>query len=182
MTVIKYSLAADGDKKLSANFKVSEFACQDGSDEILIDLSMVRLLQFVRDGLGVPIIITSGYRTASHNAEVGGASNSQHVQGRAVDFYAAGKPVLEIAKICERMGFYGIGLYPSWVHADVRDNKYFWDKQGGAEKPVNTFGAAVDTNYTKVQEAAGLSDETMAYLQKYKYGDDLLKKLAAAIK
>ena len=34
----------------------------------------------------------------------------------------------------------------------------------------------------KVQRAAGLAEETMAYLMQYRYGDDLVKKLAAAVK
>lgn len=34
----------------------------------------------------------------------------------------------------------------------------------------------------KVQRAAGLEGETMAYLMQYRYGDDLVKKLAAAVK
>ena len=184
MTVKTYSKAANGTKKLSANFTVKEFACQDGSDKILIDDGMVRLLQLVRDQFGKPVIITSGYRTAAHNKKVGGTSASQHLYGKAVDFYINGVPMLEIAQCCERMGFYGIGLYEGWVHADVRDKKYFWDQQSGTARWVSTFGEAkiVDTNYTKVQEAAGLSDDTMAYLQKYKYGDDLLEKLAAAMK
>lgn len=33
-----------------------------------------------------------------------------------------------------------------------------------------------------VQHAAGLTAETMAYLMQYRYGDDLVKKLAAAVK
>lgn len=36
-----FSRSADGEKNLSANFKVKEFACKDGSDEILIDLDLV---------------------------------------------------------------------------------------------------------------------------------------------
>ena len=34
----------------------------------------------------------------------------------------------------------------------------------------------------KVQRAAGLEEETMAYLMQYRYGDDLVKKLAATLK
>nr|WP_300183046.1 hypothetical protein [uncultured Agathobaculum sp.] len=37
--------------------------------------------------------------------------------------------------------------------------------------------AAIET----IQQAAGLEEQTMAYLLKYRYGDDLVKKLAAAI-
>ena len=38
MGIKSYSLAKDGEKKLSANFRVREFACKDGSDPIMIDL------------------------------------------------------------------------------------------------------------------------------------------------
>ena len=37
--------------------------------------------------------------------------------------------------------------------------------------------AAIET----IQQAAGLEEQTMAYLLKYRYGDDLTKKMAAAI-
>lgn len=37
--------------------------------------------------------------------------------------------------------------------------------------------AAIET----IQQAVGLEEQTMAYPLKYRYGDDLVKKLAAAI-
>lgn len=50
-----------------------------------------KVLQPLRDGLGVPIIITSGYRCPLLNKKVGGVSNSQHQYGQAADIYAKGK-------------------------------------------------------------------------------------------
>lgn len=44
-----------------------------------------KVLQPLRDGLGVPIIITSGYRSPALNAAIGGATNSQHMKGEAAD-------------------------------------------------------------------------------------------------
>ncbi len=44
------------------------------------------------------VVETSGYRSAAHNAEVGGAANSAHVHGLARDFilaYKDGRPVPE---------------------------------------------------------------------------------------
>ena len=38
MAIEAYSLARDGEKQLSANFKVREFYCRDGSDPIFVDL------------------------------------------------------------------------------------------------------------------------------------------------
>lgn len=45
-------------------------------------------LEEVRALLGVPILISSGYRSVMVNAAVGGARNSQHMTGQAADFTA----------------------------------------------------------------------------------------------
>ena len=77
-TVVTYSRKAHGEKSLSENFRVREFACKDGSDTVLISDELVDLLQKIRDHFGDQVIINSGYRTVSYNAEVNGAANSQH--------------------------------------------------------------------------------------------------------
>ena len=48
------------------------------------------VLEPIRGILGVPMIITSGFRTKQNNYLVGGVANSQHLKGQAVDFYARG--------------------------------------------------------------------------------------------
>lgn len=48
------------------------------------------LLEQVRIRLGVPIIVSSGYRCPALNAAVGGVPNSQHLTGQAADFIAPG--------------------------------------------------------------------------------------------
>ena len=85
MAIKQYSLKADGARKLAPGFKVREFRCRDGSDVVMIDQTLVVLLQAIREHFGKPITITSGYRTAAHNAAVGGAKSSQHLLGRAAD-------------------------------------------------------------------------------------------------
>ena len=57
-------------------------------------------LERIRGVLGVPMIISSGYRCPALNAAVGGAHDSQHVLGQAADFTApqAGDP-LTVCKI-----------------------------------------------------------------------------------
>ena len=49
MAIKAYSLAKDGNKKLSANFAVKEFRCKDGTDPIFIDDVLVKLLQNIRN-------------------------------------------------------------------------------------------------------------------------------------
>lgn len=61
--VKNYSLRKDGAKYLSDNFKVCEFRSKDGVDTVLVDESLVELLQAIRDRFGKPVIINSGYRT-----------------------------------------------------------------------------------------------------------------------
>lgn len=53
---------------------------------VLVD----NLLDPIRERFAVPMIITSGYRCERVNKLVGGVDNSQHVQGKAVDFCFAG--------------------------------------------------------------------------------------------
>ena len=50
-------------------------------------MRVLNLLQVIRDSWNAPIIISSGYRCKELNKKVGGASNSDHVYGAAVDFH-----------------------------------------------------------------------------------------------
>ena len=138
MAIKQYSLAKDGARQLAPGFKVREFRCRDGSDVVMIDESLVMLLQCIREHFGKPITITSGYRTAAHNAAVGGAKSSQHLLGRAADFYVEGVPVATVAAYAETLlpSRGGIGRYPKdaahpkrstgWVHIDTRAGKSRW--------------------------------------------------------
>ena len=138
MAIKQYSLKKDGAKQLSPAFRVREFRCRDGTDTILIDEGLVVLLQCIREHFGKPVHITSGYRTAEHNAAVGGSKSSQHLLGRAADFYVEGVPVATVAAYAETLlpGRGGIGSYPKdakhptrktgWVHIDTRAGKSRW--------------------------------------------------------
>ena len=133
-----YSRRKDGNALLSRSFRVREFACRDGSDPLFVDSALVQLLQSIRDHFGAPVVITSGYRTAEHNAAVGGSKSSQHLLGRAADFYVEGVPVATVAAYAETLlsGRGGIGRYPKdakhparktgWVHIDTRAGKSRW--------------------------------------------------------
>ena len=133
-----YSRARDGETLLSRSFRAKEFACKDGTDPLFVDSELVQVLQAIRDHFGAPVVITSGYRTAEHNAAVGGSKSSQHLLGRAADFYVEGVPVATVAAYAETLlpGRGGIGRYPKdvahpkrmtgWVHIDTRAGKSRW--------------------------------------------------------
>ncbi|MBQ4528800.1 MAG: InlB B-repeat-containing protein [Clostridia bacterium] len=139
-TVKTYSKSAHGSTYLSKNFKVSEFACNDGSDTILIDSELVTILQNIRDHFGTAVTITSAYRTASYNAKVGGASNSYHVKGMAADIKVSGVTPADVAKYAETIGVRGVGRYNTFVHVDSRPSKYYWRNSGSSNVSVSTHG------------------------------------------
>lgn len=131
----KYSLVKDGAKLLAPDFKVRELRCRDGSDTVMVDEALMLLLQCIREHFGKAVTITSGYRTAAHNAAVGGAKSSQHLLGRAADIRVQGASVEEVAACAERLlhGCGGVGRYPAkagraagWVHVDTRAEKARW--------------------------------------------------------
>ncbi len=66
------------------HFRVKEFA-QKGHDYVLLDRVALMALNNFRQMIGMPITITSGYRTGKHNEEVGGVKNSLHLTGAGFD-------------------------------------------------------------------------------------------------
>lgn len=122
-----YSLKNDGNKRLSTNFKVKEFACKDGSDPIFIDTELVSVLQKIRTHFKKPVTITSAYRTPTHNKSCGGTTYSQHLYGKAADIKIPGVKPKEVAKYAETLlDSGGIGIYNTFTHVDVRSTKSRW--------------------------------------------------------
>lgn len=136
--------------KLSANFKVSEFACHGKGccSTVKIDEKLVEFIQKIRDHFGKPVTINSGYRCSKHNKSVGGASGSRHTKGQAADIVVKDTAPAEVAKYAESIGILGIGLYETskdgyFVHIDTRTSKSFWYGQKQAKR--STFGGATAT-------------------------------------
>lgn len=141
ITVKAYSRAKDGAVRLSANFRVSEFACRDGTDTVFISADLVEVLQKIREHFGRAVVINSGYRTEPYNKKVGGAAYSQHKYGTAADITVGGVTPREVAAYAEAVlaGRGGVGLYRDFTHVDVRARRSRWDSTGGRERPVSGF-------------------------------------------
>ena len=126
-----YSLKEDGNKKVSANFKVKEFRCKDGSDPVFIGDELVDVLQDVRNHFKKAVNTEdhSGYRTPTHNKKVGGSTYSQHMYGVAADFHVVGVAHKEVYDYLNKKypNKYGIGLYSWGVHVDTRKTKSRWN-------------------------------------------------------
>ena len=76
------------DVQLAKNFHLSEFECKCNNSYCTVTIvspKAIKRLQKVRDLFGAPVIVTSGYRCAEHNNEVGGVTNSRHMKGLGFD-------------------------------------------------------------------------------------------------
>lgn len=102
------------------NFSPREIACK-GTGQLLVDETALDKLQELREKLGIPLIITSGYRSPEHNKAVGGVPNSAHMKGIAFDIRMDNQDpdVFEIA--AREVGFRGFGYYPKqgFMHIDL---------------------------------------------------------------
>lgn len=79
--------------RLAPHFTAQELGADkpEATGEIVANLRLVaEWLEIVRGILGVPLRVTSGFRTAAQNAAVGGSSRSDHLRGLAADFVPVG--------------------------------------------------------------------------------------------
>tara|TARA_Y100001938_G_C8024582_1_gene397277 strand:+ start:94 stop:492 length:399 start_codon:yes stop_codon:yes gene_type:complete len=126
--------------RLEKNFILSEFMCKDGSDVPDSMLDNVKLLaknlQVLRDEIGKPIRVISGYRSPKYNRKIGGARKSQHMTAKAADIKIKGMTPAEVKRTIVRlikegkMMSGGIGLYRTFTHYDVRGRNARWYGRG----------------------------------------------------
>ena len=79
---------------LSKNFNRSEFACKGENccgHSAPVHPDLIEALQALRDRIGKPLSITSGFRCNRHNKAVGGAEQSFHTLGMAADVACSGR-------------------------------------------------------------------------------------------
>ncbi len=79
---------------------------------------LAQRLQVLRDVLGSPIHITSGYRTPQHNQRVGGHPNSYHCKGMAADIVVTGVPAHRVQHLLRNWQG-GLGCYSTFTHIDI---------------------------------------------------------------
>jgi len=117
---------------LSKHFSRSEFSCGCGCGFDVVDAELISVLEDLREALQSTITIKetngSGCRCRAHNKAVGGSSSSQHLLGKAADINVTGVDPEEVQEylLDKYPDSYGIGVYNSFTHIDVRGTKARW--------------------------------------------------------
>lgn len=102
---------------LSSHFSAYEFVDHETAHQFGPPAELLELLEKVRALRPGPLAILSGHRCCSHNAAIGGASQSRHIAGDAADI-PPGRSTVAEAFEC---GAVGVGEAHGWaVHVDVR--------------------------------------------------------------
>ena len=106
----------------SPHFTDAELACPhcgvNGCQQRLVDA-----LEAFRSRVGRPVIVNSAYRCPAHNARIGGAAKSQHMDGLAADIRVTGMTAAQLESVARRIpGIRGIGRadFQDYLHIDVR--------------------------------------------------------------
>jgi uncharacterized protein YcbK (DUF882 family) len=82
-----------------------------GSDPTKMNIAMMGKLIQLRGEINQPLPLTSAWRSESRNRQVGGAKNSAHLYGRAVDLRIHGDTAFRVVSMAARFGFTGIGVH-----------------------------------------------------------------------
>ena len=113
------------------NFTISELIKSDTAEEQGINntpdinsldnlLELIfYVLQPLREKLGKPMVITSGFRSVKVNELVGGVDNSQHLYGQAADFVVNGMTPKQVVEFVKKSGVEFdqlINEYDQWTH------------------------------------------------------------------
>ena len=117
-------------------FKLSDFHSKDGVKvpvEYYENLqNLFNNLDVLRKYINAPIFINSGYRSPAHNKAVGVKTNSMHLYGKAADIRVNTLTPKQLAAAIEKlikegkMLQGGLGIYPTFVHYDIRGTKARW--------------------------------------------------------
>lgn len=129
---------------MSKYFSPSETCCHCGCGTNNVNPDLLERLDKLREMVGGPLYLNSCVRCPTHNANVGGVRNSQHVLGNAADIavpdYQYCHTSAQLAWYCRETGLFdAVAEYDedhgNFVHVDIRNggstpNMYSWFNQG----------------------------------------------------
>lgn len=99
---------------------------EPGVDIANVDVAVLDRFEKVQTAFGQQFKIISGYRDPGHNAEVGGATKSQHIDRRAIDIDVSKLSEADRIRLIETasaFGFTGVGVYDNTLHLDTGERR-----------------------------------------------------------
>lgn len=99
---------------------------EPGVDLEGVNVAVLDRFEQAQTAFGKQLPIRSGFRDPGHNAEVGGATKSQHIERQALDIDVSSLSEEERIRFIETasaMGFGGIGVYKNTVHIDMGERR-----------------------------------------------------------
>lgn len=124
---------------MTPHFRLEELRCKCGCTVPPKQLErlgvLAAALEVLREELGQPVNVISGYRCPKRNVAVGGAPLSRHLFGDAADLQVDGQTGVTLLEVAERliaegrMPEGGLGVYrskPLTLHYDCRGTKARW--------------------------------------------------------
>jgi len=112
--------------KIAYSFNLKEFECPC-CKRVMLHSDLLRKLVRLRQEIKEPLYINSGYRCEIENKKVGGVPKSYHLFGMAADVTARNISIPELLYYAEKFKFGGIGVYPTFLHLDIRQKILRWE-------------------------------------------------------
>lgn len=102
-------------------FQKAEFACKCGCGASDMEEKLVKTADKVRAYFGKSMTVSSGRRCSTHNAKVGGVSNSRHLTGKAMDFCVSGMSASMVLTYVQKLPEirHAYAIDDSFVHMDI---------------------------------------------------------------
>ena len=120
------------------HFTLDELKCKCGkcgSTGLEMKTELMEPIELLRERLGFPFVVTSGFRCAWWNTVNGGAKTSAHLTGEALDIHIyKGKALKLVAEALKLKAFMGFGIKQKGelcyrcIHLDIkeRDEPTIW--------------------------------------------------------
>ncbi len=98
------------------NFSPREMFCRK-TGELRISEEFMDKLQAIRNALGFPLAVSSGYRTPEYNAEISSTGlDGPHTTGQAADILIFGPRALQLIAVAPDLGMTGVGVSQRGAH------------------------------------------------------------------
>lgn len=167
---------------ISGKFTFSSDVVKDNNWKKVQPVVWVKLLR-ICELTGKSFVVTSSYRSAAYNRSIGGASNSVHGSGYAIDISVSAAIRDDVFLAAQRAGFTGIGIYSTFMHLDCGPRRMWVSGHGSqadgtrtltGEEKAKWVAAIPKHNADLYRKNSGIPAEQLAEQ------NSIEKKLAAA--